>query len=55
MVKSYRLKDTLKRNVKKMKLKRQKETGLGRTIRGGITALLGVALISQVAGAVKRI
>jgi len=55
VLKSYRFKDKLKkpRNVKNVKRKRR--TATGDIITGGITALLGVALLSQVAGAIKKL
>jgi len=51
VLKSYRLKDTLKKkkgNVKKKK-------SIGRLLVGGATALIGVALLSETASAVSRV
>ena len=50
-LKSYRFRDKQKRKPKLApKLK-----STGEIIKGGVTAILGVALLSQVAGAVRRI
>ncbi len=48
-LKSYRLK------LKKGKKKKKKRTGLGGLVVGGITALVGAALIDQTAQAVARV
>ena len=51
VLKSYRFRDKTKRKTKPApKLK-----STSNIIKGGVTAILGVALLSQVAGAVRRI
>ena len=52
VLKSYRLKDTLKKKGKKVK---RKSKDVGRLLVGGATALIGVALFQQVAGVVNRL
>jgi len=52
VLKSYRLRDTLKKKSKKKKLKR---TSTGDMITGGVTALIGVGLLSETASAVARV
>ena len=42
-------------NVKNCKHKLKKEKALPRLVKGGITALVGLALFSEVAGAIRRI
>lgn len=51
-LKSYRLKDTLKKKGKKVK-KRSKD--VGRLLVGGTVALIGVGLLSATADAVSRV
>ena len=47
-LKSYRL-------FKKGKKKKKKRTGLGGLVVGGVTALIGIGLLSETAGAVSRV
>ena len=49
-LKSYRLRDTLKKKGKKKKSK-----SIGRLLVGGAVALIGVGLLSQTADAVSRV
>jgi len=54
VLKSYRLKGTLKKKAKNVKPFGNSKD-IGRILTGGITALLGVALLTQVAGAINRL
>lgn len=53
-LKSYRLKDTLKKKSKNIKRK-MRRSGTGDIITGGITALIGVGLLSATSDAVSKI
>ena len=53
-LKSYRLRDTLKRKPKKSK-SRRRLSDTGRILIGGTTALIGVGLLSATAEAVSRV
>lgn len=52
-LKSYRLRETLKKG-KRMKA-RKRRTPTGDMITGGVTAIIGVGLLSETAGAVAAI
>ncbi len=52
-LKSYRLKETLKKKFKKGKSKRRKP--LGDIFTGGITALVGTAFVAQTAGIINKL
>ena len=51
-LKSYRLKDTLKKKGKKVK---RKSKDVGRLLIGGATAIIGVGLLAATANAVSRV
>ena len=53
-LKSYRLRDTLKKKSNKGK-PFKKERSIGRILVGGATALIGVALFQQVAGTINKL
>lgn len=52
-LKSYRLRDTLKR--KNNPKRKRRKSGTRDIITGGVTALIGVALLSQTAGAISKL
>ena len=54
VLKSYRLKDTFKKKARKIKpLKKGRD--VGRILTGGITALIGTAFVTQIAGTLNRL
>ena len=53
-LKSCRLLKTLKKKGSKQKTKK-KEKPLGHIVKGGITAMIGIGLLSETASAVHRI
>jgi len=54
VLKSYRLKGTFKKEARKVKPFGNSKD-IGRIVTGGITALIGVALLTQVAGAISKL